>query len=371
MEILDLIRPEIQSIKPYEPGKPPEEVERELGIKSALKLASNENPLGPSPEAIGAIQEALLRIHCYPDGHCFALRKDLASHLGVPENWLLVGNGSDEILKLITEAFLKPGEEVIIPHPSFAEYTFAAQLMGGECIYVSCRADFRFDLPAIAARVTPRTKLIFLANPNNPTGTIVTQEEVETFLDQVPERVLIVFDEAYFEYVASPHYPHLLSTLKDGRKNLVILRTFSKIYGLAGLRVGYAVAAPEVISWLGRVREPFNVNFLAQVGARAALKDKAHLDRSKSVNEAGKRFLTNAFRALGLNYVPTEANFILVDTGRDCRPVFQQLLKEGVIVRTGDIFGLPRHLRVTIGTEAQNKLFLDALKKVLNLPLLL
>jgi histidinol-phosphate aminotransferase len=267
-------------------------------------------------------------------------------------------------LKLLGEAFLNDGDEAVMATPSFSEYAFVTQLMGGCSIQVPS-LDFRHDLGAMADCISPRTKIIFVCNPNNPTGTIVTRAEVRAFLNRVPEKVVVVFDEAYREYVTARTYPNTLDYIREGRPNVIILRTFSKIYGLAGLRVGYGVAAPQLTGWLMRVREPFNVNQLAQVGALAALKDELHVARTREMNEAVKKYLYQQFAGLGLAYVPTEANFVLVRVARDARDIFKRLLAEGIIVRTGDIFGLPEHIRVTIGTRRQNEKFIAALTRVL------
>ncbi|SMB92567.1 histidinol phosphate aminotransferase apoenzyme [Thermanaeromonas toyohensis ToBE] len=358
-------REAILEIKPYVPGKPIEEVQRELGIQDVVKLASNENPLGPSPEAVLALREAVEKIHFYPDGTCYYLKEALAAKLGVTPDKLIIGNGTDEILKLLAEAFVNPGEEIVVADPTFSEYEFAAQVMGGRAIKVPCR-DFRHDLTAMAEAITSRTRLVFICNPNNPTGTIVEQDELDAFLAKVPTNVLVVIDEAYNEYVTSPAYPDSLAYVRSGRPNVIVLRTFSKIYGLAGLRVGYGISQPEIIHALNRVREPFNVNFLAQVAATAALKDEIHVAKSREINREGKEFLYRELEALGLQFIPTEANFIFVDVGRDSREVFNRLLRKGVIVRTGDIFGYPTFLRITIGTPRQNQRLIASLREVLS-----
>lgn len=364
MEPEALIREGIRDIKPYVPGKPIEEVQRELGLEDVVKLASNENPLGPSPLAIKAIQAEAAEVNLYPDGACFELRRALAQHLGVSEQSLILGNGADEIIKLLAEAFLRPGEEVLVGRPSFSEYDFCTQLMGGKVIPVSVDAQFCFDLPAMAQRIGNNTKLVFICNPNNPTGTIVKREELVRFLDQVPPEVLVILDEAYGEFADDPDYPQGLKLLSR-YPNLVVLRTFSKVYGLAGLRVGYGVGSPEVISWIHRVREPFNVNRLAQKAALAALADAAHVERTLENNRLGKEYLYRELARLGLAYLPTQANFIFVNVGRDCRQVFQALLKEGVITRTGDIFGLDNFLRISIGRPEENQKLIRSLEKVL------
>jgi histidinol-phosphate aminotransferase len=353
----------ILRLKPYVPGKPIEEAKREYGLSEFIKLASNENPLGPSPLAVAAIREAAAHVELYPDAACYQLTRDLAAYWEVePEN-LILGNGSDEIIQLIGLAFVEPGDEVLTARPSFVRYEAAAVLNNGVFIETPLR-EFRFDLAAMAERLSDRTRVIFIANPNNPTGTMVTRTELERFLDRVPERALVVMDEAYFEYVDAPDYPHSWEYVRQGR-NVIVLRTFSKIYGLAGLRVGYGMARPELVRYLDQVREPFNVNSLAQVAACASLRDSNQVERSCRVNREGKAVLTAAFDAMGLPYAPTQANFILVDVKRDSREVYEGLLRRGVIVRTGDIFGLPTHLRVTIGTADQNERFLQALRSVL------
>ncbi len=360
----DLGRKTIFSINPYVPGKPIEEVEREFGISDALKMASNENPLGPSPKAIAALREAAVRVNIYPDGYCFYLKRDLAAELKCKEEQLIIGNGSDEILKLIAEAFLDPGDEVIYAQPTFSEYEFVSRVMDALPVPVAVSQDLAHDLKAMAARISPRTKIVFICNPNNPTGTMITGDELELFLKAIPDRVLVVIDEAYREYVTDPHYPDSMGLLRQDDR-LIILRTFAKIYGLAGLRIGYGISSPEIIAMINRVKEPFNVNYLAQVAARASLRDADHLQRSRELVIEGRGFLYEAFERLGLPYIPTQANFIFVNIGKDSRDVFTRLLREGVIVRTGDIFGYPEFIRVTIGTPEQNQLFLEKLQKVL------
>lgn len=360
----DLIRPCIAAIKPYEPGKPVEEVQRELGLTDVIKLASNENPLGPSPLALKAIAGALPDLYYYPEGSCRKLRAALAERLQVSMDHLIVGNGSDELIKLIAEAFLREGEEVMMAEHNFSEYLFAAQLLGGRPVFVP-RRGLHHDLRRMAEAITDRTKLVFICNPCNPTGTMVGAAEVEDFLARVPDRTFVVFDEAYREYASAPDFPDLVSHIRRGRKNVIVLRTFSKIYGLAGLRVGYGIADPEVIGWIHRTREPFNVNFLAQVAAVAALDDEEHVERSRAMVWEGRDYLYRGLAALQLEYEPTQANFILVNVRQDARRVFSELLKEGVIVRPADIFRLPTWVRVTIGTPDQNERFLSALERVL------
>lgn len=356
-------REAILVIKPYIPGKPIEEVQRELGLKDVIKLASNENPLGPSPEAVRAIVEASERVHIYPDGNCYILKEALAAKYKINQNQLIIGNGVDDLISLIANTYINPGDEIVVAEPTFSEYEFAAQVMAGRAVYVPCR-NFRHDLKAMAAAITPRTRLVFVCNPNNPTGTIVGHNSLESFLRGIPSSVIVVLDEAYAEYVTAEQYPDSLSLVRK-YANVIILRSFSKLYGLAGLRVGYAIAAPEIIKDINRVRPPFNVNLIAQEAAVAALNDEAHIKKSRDINNEGKAYLYQQFEAMGLKYVPTEANFIFVDLGRDCREVFQQMLRKGVIVRTGDIFGYNSFLRLTIGTSRQNERFIKALKEVL------
>jgi histidinol-phosphate aminotransferase len=358
-----LARANVLRLRPYVPGKPIEEVEREYGIQNACKLASNENPLGPSPLAVEAICAAAAGVGLYPDGSCYTLTCELAEHWGVASENLILGNGSDEIIHYLGIAFLRPGDELLTAHPSFVRYESAAILNEAECVAVPLR-DYRYDLPAMAQRLSPRTRLVFIANPNNPTGTMVTRTELERFLDAVPPQAVVVMDEAYYEYVESTDYPQCWEYVQEGR-NLVILRTFSKIYGLAGLRVGYGMARPELIYVLHQVREPFNVNLIAQAAARASLRDPEQVTRSRAVNRAGKLYLTEQLGRLGLKVVPSEANFLLVELGRPGKDVFEALLRRGVIVRTLDIYGLPSHVRVTIGTPEENERFVRELCSVL------
>ncbi|MGI6413702.1 MAG: histidinol-phosphate transaminase [Syntrophomonadaceae bacterium] len=355
-------RPEIFALKPYIPGKPIEEVRRELGIEDIIKIASNENPLGPSPRALEAIGKNLSQISLYPDSNCHYLRTKLSSLWGFEPDAFIIGNGSDELLKLIAETFLNKDDEVIYPEPSFAEYEFVTRIMGAKCVPVPL-VDFTLDLESMLEMVNERTKIVVICNPNNPTGTMVRPAAVDRFMDRIPQDVLVVFDEAYIEYTEEKE-ASALKYVANG-KNVIVLRTFSKIYGLAGLRIGYGVTAPEIADAIGRVREPFNVNMLAQLGSIAALDDSHHLAMSRKINEAGKEYLYKEFDQMGLQYVKTEANFIFVNTGRDCQSVFKSLLNRGIIVRTGDIFGFPTYIRVTIGTQEQNERFIDALKTVL------
>ncbi|MCW3097988.1 MAG: histidinol phosphate aminotransferase apoenzyme [Chthonomonadaceae bacterium] len=356
----------ITRLVPYVPGKPIEEVERELGITGIIKLASNENSLGPSPKAIEAVHKLAAKMHHYPDASSFRLRHAVATALDVAPETLVFGNGSDDIIHLLGVTFLEPGDEVIQGDPSFVRYEAAAILNNAPCHLVPLTADWVHDLDAMKAKVNARTRIIFITNPNNPTGTIVTRAALDHFLDGLPERVLVVLDEAYYEYAtADPDYPQGLDYVREGR-NVIVLRTFSKAYGLAGHRIGFGAMRPDIAAWLERTREPFNVNYMAQAAAEAAITDTDHVARTTAMNTAGKCTFYAAFEELGLPYTPTHANFVWVDVRRDCREVFNALLHKGVITRTSTPWHVATYLRVTIGTEAENEKFLTALREVLS-----
>jgi len=353
----------ILGIAPYEPGKPIEELEREFGITDVIKLASNENPLGPSERVLKAIAEALPNLNRYPDGSGYYLRQALARRHGLTGDHIILGNGSNDLIELLVRAFLRAGEEAVIPHPSFVVYPMIVQAAGGIRVVVTLK-DYRLDLEAMARAVTPMTKMVFIANPNNPTATIVTADEVEHFMARIPDKVVVVFDEDYVEFAQGPDFPDVLKYISHGRR-VVMLRTFSKAASLAGLRVGYAVGDPDCVALLNRIRQPFNVNALAQVAALAALEDDSHVLECLRMIEAGRHYLYDEFTAMGLRFAPSRANFILVDVGRSAADVFHWLLKEGVIVRPMTSFGMESALRVTIGTPQENRRFVKALKKVL------
>lgn len=357
---LRLARSSVLEIRPYEPGKPIEEVKRELGLTDVIKLASNENPLGPPPKAVEAVSRAVAQMHIYPDGSCYELRKALSARLGVPGECILFGCGSDETIRLIAESLVEPGDEVVFGANTFSQYEFVTRVAGGRCVPVPMPSA-HLDLDAMRRSITPRTKLVFIANPNNPTGLIVSKDRLADFITSIPDHVVVVLDEAYFEYVESSDYPDSIDEYVKNGLSVVVLRTFSKMYGLAGLRLGYGVARSDLIAVIERVRPPFNVTSLTQVAALAALEDLDHVRRSREINEAGKRFLYSRLDALGIGYLPTEANFLLVHTNRPSREVSDQLLRMGVIVRPADIFGLDGWLRVTIGTPEQNERFVAAL----------
>ena len=353
------VHPDIAKLVPYSPGKPLDELERELGIHGAVKLASNENPLGPSPKAIAALDEGKETVHLYPDGGAHDLTRALADRWKVSGNQIVVGNGSDEIISLLVKTFVSPGEEAVMADHTFVMYKLAVTGGHGVCVEVPLK-DWRHDLPAMARAVTGRTRVVFVCNPNNPTGTMVTRDEVRAFMAAVPDDVIVVFDEAYYEYVRDPHYPDTLDYVRQNRP-VVVLRTFSKIYGLAGLRIGYGITTPDIAGYLHRVRNPFNANTLAQFAARAALGDEQHVAASRALNEAEMAAVDNGLRALGLAPLPSQANFLFFDTHRNGRDVFDRLLREGIIVRHlgGSM------LRVTIGRPEENRRFLDALSRVM------
>ena len=353
----------ILGIAPYEPGKPIEELERELGIHNAIKLASNENPLPPSDRVQRAILAALNHLNRYPDGSGFYLRQALAKKHGASPDQIVLGNGSNELIELLVRAFLRPGDEAVVPHPSFVVYPMIVQAAGGVRVMVMLK-EHRLDLEAMARAITPMTKMVFVANPNNPTATIVTADEVEHFMARVPERTIVVFDEAYIEFALGPDFPDTLNYVKQGRK-VAVLRTFSKAASLAGLRVGYGVADADAIALMNRIRQPFNVNSLAQAAALAALEDDSHILECVRMIEAGRHFLYDEFKTLGVQYVPARANFILVDVGRSAADIYQKLLHEGVIVRPMTPFGMETALRITVGTPEENRKLVKALRRVL------
>ncbi len=363
--------PPVNGLTPYQPGKPIEELARELSLDPAriVKLASNENPLGPSPKAVAAVKEALADIARYPDGNGFRLKEKLAVKLGVGMEQITLGNGSNDVLDLIARVFLGPGRSAVFAQHAFAVYPLATQAVGAQARIAPVQDGSRGprfgpDLQAMLDQVADDTAVVFLANPNNPTGTWVNRKELWDFLQALPRRVIAVVDEAYCEYIDLEDYPNALEWLRFF-PNLIVTRTFSKAYGLAGLRVGYAVSDPEVAELLNRVRQPFNVNSLALLAAAAALDDEDHLVASRELNRAGLVQLAEAFTTLGLEFIPSLGNFITVEVGREAGPVFAALLQQGVIVRPVANYGLPNHLRVSVGTWEENERFIAALAKVL------
>ncbi|MCE9558724.1 MAG: histidinol-phosphate transaminase [Armatimonadetes bacterium] len=358
------IRSNIKAMRPYSPGKPVEEVQRELGLTEIVKLASNENPLGPSPMAIKAVQEAALGMNVYPDASAFKLKQAIAAKFNVQADQVLVGNGSDELIHLLGLIFLNgPEDEIIVGDPSFVRYDASAQIAAAKLTKIPLDATLTHDLAAMADAVTPATRMIWVANPNNPTGTLVRRAEFERFLARVPEDIVIVLDEAYAEFAATEaDYPSSLDYLDTGR--VVGLRTFSKAYGLAGLRVGYGFAPAVIVDAIDRAREPFNVNALAQAGAIAALQDDDFIRRTIAMNAKGRDRLWDAFLSVGAKPVETYANFICADMGVPAEPLFEALLREGIIVRSGHVLGLPTYLRVSIGNSAEIDKFIVALTGV-------
>lgn len=361
---MSLAAPGVRGLKPYQPGKSVEELEREQGLAGAVKLASNENPLGPSPLVVDAIHSiGMETVSRYPDGNGFALRRALAGKLGVSAEQITLGNGSNELLELAARTFVTDRHQIIYSQHSFAVYSLVTQAIGAEAA-VTPALGWGNDLDAMAKAIGDSTRLIFIANPNNPTGTWVELQALSAFLDSVPSHVIVVMDEAYHEYVDAPDYPDSIAMLSD-YPNMLVTRTFSKIHGLAGLRIGYGVSRPEVAELLNRVRQPFNVNGIALAAAEAALKDVDHVFKSRSVNKAGLVHLADAFDHLGLPYIPSVGNFISVDVKRPAGLVYETLLKKGVITRPIANYGLPNHLRVTVGTEEENRRFIEVLAEVL------
>lgn len=354
------VHPDIRSLSPYVPGKPIDELQRELGLTRVIKLASNENPLGPSPRALAALSGAQDMLHRYPDGGGYQLRQTIADRWKVGREQVILGNGSDEILGLLARTFLTPGDEAIMADHTFVIYKMEVTAVHGKPVVVPL-VDWTYDLESMVCAVTPRTRLLFLCNPNNPTGTMVSAEAVDRLMAKVPEDVIIVFDEAYFEYVRNSEFPDAMAYVKQGR-NAIVLRTFSKIYGLAGLRIGYGISTTEIIDFLNRVRPPFNANSLAQRAALAALGDDEHVAKSRAVNTAGMEQMEQGLRALGVIPIPSETNFLYFDAKRDGRLVFEALLRAGIIVRHID----GTMLRVTIGQPDENAAFLQAFRKVLD-----
>lgn len=367
MAMKQLYKDFIRSIRPYQPGKPIKEVERELGLRHVIKMASNENPLGPSGKALRAMRRALREAHLYPEGTCYYLVKRLSEELGVTEKELIIGNGSNEIIELLVRGFISEGDQVLSSETSFLVYPILTQACGGEYISVPMK-DYRYDLKAIASAITEKTKLIFIANPNNPTGTYVTEREVEEFLARVPPDVIVCFDEAYIDFVDAPDFPHMLFSVKSQRPNVILLRTFSKAFGLAGLRVGYGAANAELIGYLHKIRQPFNVNSIAQAGATAALDDRFFLWRTKKLVVHGRLYFYKHLKRMGLRYLSSQANFVLIDVGTDGDKLSKVLLNRGIIVRSMAAYQLPHWIRVSIGRRSQNVLFLRALKACLKKP---
>ncbi|BDZ72906.1 histidinol-phosphate aminotransferase 2 [Methylophaga marina] len=361
MSFCDLAVSGVAHLQPYIPGKPIEELQRQYGVRNVVKLASNENPLGPPKAAAAAVAMAAKDMARYPDGNGYGLKLALAEKHQVAPEQITLGNGSNDVLELIARAFAGAGDEIIFSEHAFAVYAIVTQVIGATAVVTPAK-DYGYDLDAIHKAISPRTKIIFIANPNNPTGTWLEPEKIKLFLEKVPEKVLVVLDEAYVEYLNMEE--NSVPWLQDFH-NLIITRTFSKAYGLAGLRVGYSLSHPEVADLINRVRQPFNVSHLAQAAAVAALGDEAYLQQSRDVNEAGMKQLIAGFEKMGLQYIPSRANFITVNVHTNAFEVYDELLYEGVIVRPVANYGLPQHLRVSIGLAEENQRFLDALSTIL------
>jgi len=359
----DTRKEHIQNVVPYEPGKPIEEVQRELGLKRVIKLASNENPLGTSKKVVRALKRFAKNAYLYPDGGSYHLKRMIAERYGIREKELLLGNGSNEIIEFLIRGFSGPGTNVISSEKSFLVYDLISQICGAQFIEVKMK-DHGFDTDALLEAITPETRLIFIANPNNPTGTYIARERLEKFLDKVPEHVIVCLDEAYWDFADAPDYPDGLLYVKLGRRNLVVLRTFSKSMGLAGLRLGFGAGHPEIIDYISRIRQPFNVNAAAQCAGLAVLEDEAYIAKSKAIVIQGRQFLYRKFESMELEFVRSQANFVLVKTGAPAERVFKALLKQGIIVRSMAAYGLLDYVRVSVGTPRENRIFVAAMKRL-------
>lgn len=362
-DAIQLAVPGVQGLHPYQPGKPIEELERELGISHSIKLASNENPLGPSELALEAVRRSLPELTLYPDAMGYRLKQRLSEAYGLRPEQLTLGNGSNDLLDMIARVFVNPGDEVIYSEHAFIVYKLVAQAIGAKAIEIPAKA-YGHDLDALAAASSANTKLIFLANPNNPTGTAFTAQQLTKFMDQLAESTLVVLDEAYTEYVDDDSLPDGLDLLGQ-YANLIVTRTFSKAWGLAGLRVGFAAASPQITDLLNRLRQPFNVNIPALVAAEAVLSDREYLERSVEVNRNGLQQIYSGLDKLGVSYIESYGNFVAVEFAANAMPIYESLLRRGVIVRPVGIYGMPNHLRVSVGTESENSRFLQALAEVL------
>jgi histidinol-phosphate aminotransferase len=363
MSFKEITRECIADLIPYKGGKPASDLRREMGVEEILKFASNESPLGPSPLAIAAMERVAGESNRYPDSGCYYLREKLADRLGFSMDEIVVGSGSNELVNMAIWSVVDPGDEVVIADPSFIMYAIAVRTMGGTPVFVPT-VDFVHDLKAMAAAIGPRTKVVFVCNPNNPTGTMVRRKEVEEFMASVPDRVLVVFDEAYYEYITDPEYPETLQYVRD-KKNVLVLRTFSKVYSLAGLRVGYGIAKPEIMGYFNRVRLPFNVTTAAQVAAMASLDDPEQVRKSREVNDEGMKYLIRELERLGLGVTESYTNFLLVDLKRNGIEASKRLEEMGLIVRPMKAFRLPeQYVRITVGLPHENERLVEGLERV-------
>ena len=356
----------LDNIKSYQPGKPIDEVKRELGLKRVFKLASNENPYGPTEKVKEAILTAAGEVNRYPDGGCFKLRQVLSEKLSVSADKIVFGNGSDELIVLALKAFVEPGDEVILSHPTFLVYKIASAIAEAKVVTVPVR-DFKYDLDGMLSKITDKTKMIFIVNPENPTGTYVTEDEMKDFVEKVPPYVIVFIDEAYYEYAKGGDYPETINMIDREDRTVIVSRTFSKAYGLAGLRLGYTVARKDISMALNKVREPFNVNSVAQAAAVAALEDENGFARSVELVEKEKDKICKALNGMDVEFVPPKANFILIDTKRSSKKIFDFLLKEGVIVREMSSWSLDGFIRVSVGFPEENDAFVEAFEKALKL----
>jgi len=361
INIQKFLRRGIFDLKLYVPGKPIEEVQEELGLTDIAKMASNENPLGPSPKAVAAAVKELKNVNLYPEGPCTLLKKQMSRRLAIDEDMITFSNGADNCLFLIASAFINEGDEIVMGDATFFVYTTVTKIMGGRPIYVKLKNHVH-DLNAMLKEVGKKTKLVFVCNPNNPTGTIVRKDELDNFVSKLPDHTILILDEAYFEFASDKNFPDGLDYIKKGY-NVISVRTFSKIFGIAGLRIGYALGCNEFIAAMNRVREPFPVSRVAQAGALAALEDEEFREKTLKSNEEGKVYLCNEFEKMGLSYAPSHTNFVFVDFKMDSQKVFQALLKQGIIIRPGHLWNCPTFARVTIGTMEQNRKFINALRE--------
>lgn len=360
-----MIRKCLDCIDPYSPGKPIDEVKRELGLDEVYKLASNENPLGPPESAVEAIRTAAGKVSLYPDANAYDLRMALAKKHGVKPEEIVFGDGSNELLKLLSLVFLEPGDEIVIPQPSFGEYVRTATLCGAKAKAIPLNEDYVIDLPSMVGAIGSKTKMVYICNPNNPTGTVVDKRLLKQMMHRMSDQIVIL-DEAYFEFVQDAYSPDGVAFFKEF-PNVVALRTFSKAFGLAGLRVGYGICHADIAGAINKAREPFNVNTMAQVAALAALNDQEYLKKSVEYNAMEREFLYTELKKRGFQVVPSEANFLLLDVVRDAREVFRELLKKGIIVRSAEIFGYPTKIRLSVGLRKENEAFLQALEEVLDM----